>query len=198
MKILIWNFNMINIIKFDDKVIKDTDEILKKYFPKYDYVKYIEKLNKSIHGNMKQMCDDSHYGEITFKFYKDYKKYSRILKISSDEEIISIDDGFISKGYLPVEIKDKEIDFFSFELEFDWDCVLIESFEDLEEYLVELEKRLENYYFIYTNKETKPLFKKQKEIKREIQKKEKELEEYNKKMNAQIKKIVEINKDFKI
>ena len=179
-------------VKFDFEVIDKVDEILQKHGIKFSYHDYMEKLQKKYGIDMKTFCDD-----YTDDIYIDWnkcsawkKKYKKLC-INEDTSIIEIEHGFINQVYYPEKIDNNE----TYEVVFD-EGEYIDSLEELDKWLTEIETRLDGYLHLITSKDTKDLYKDFLACNEEKDNIEKQINEKKKKIRQSINLVLSAKKDF--
>lgn len=182
----------INVLKFDWDVCKQVDEIFAKHNIQCSYTKFIKILDKKYKGNMYDFA--ANYGDyeyIKFSKFKNLAYAKKVVNVPNDFAVIKIADGFIKDICMPPKLK--EIQDFQ---DIQWTWKPVNSLEDLDNKLTEMETTYKEVIEFYKKPEVKELMKTMAEIK---QKEEviKELREETKtKIQKQINKIINITNDF--
>lgn len=178
---------MIEIVKFDEDVIEETQKIFDKYGMKFNYKDYIEDKRKK-YKTAKQFCDYCCSGDLRYNDLIDCRKY-RGLSINKYDSIIRFDDGFINKIYLP------SLDYYDYSIRF-IDSNKIDSIEDLDEQLGAFFKRLNSYVKMVKSKEFKNLLNLSKQKQEEKNKVIEECDSFNSKLTESMKKLESMYNDF--
>ena len=183
---------MINVIKFDWDICKKVDEILAKHNIQINYTKFIQLLDKKYNGNMYDFQDN--YGAdvyVKFSKFKNLAFAKKVANVPNDCSVLRISDGFISDICMPPklnEIKDFQ--------DIQWDWKPVNSLEDLDNKLTEMETTYKEVVEFYKKPEVKNLLKTMTVI-NEKEKEIKQLREDTKtKIQMQINKIINITNDF--
>lgn len=182
----------INVIKFDWDLCKKVDEILAKHNVKCYYTKYIQILDKKYKGNMYNY--EQNYGTdeyVKFSKFKNLAFAKKVVNVPNDFSVLRMSDGFIKDICMPPKLQ--EIKDFQ---DIQWDWKPVDSLEDLDNKLTEMETTYKEVVEFYKKPEVKNLLK----TMVEINKKEEEIkqlrEETKTKIQKQINKIINITNDF--
>lgn len=184
---------MINIIKFDLDMCKQVDEILAKHNVQFFYTKFIQILEKKYKGNMydfqSNYCHDEY---VKFSKFKNLAFAKKVVNVPNDFSVLRISDGFIKDICMLSklqEIKDLQ--------DIQWEWHPVNSLEDLDNKLTEMETTYKEVVEFYKIPEVKELLK----TIVAINEKEEEInqlrEETKTKIQKQINKIINITNDFK-
>lgn len=182
----------INVIKFDWNLCKQVDEILAKHNVQVNYTKFIQILDNKYKGNMYDYVANYDADEyVRFSKFKNLTFAKKVINISNDFEVLMLSEGFIKNICMPPKLK--EIKDFQ---DIQWDWKPVNSLEDLDNKLTEMETTYKEIVEFYK----KPEFKKLMKTMLEINNKEKEIkqlrEDTKTKIQNQINKIININNDF--
>jgi hypothetical protein len=182
----------INVIKFDWDLCKQVDEILAKHNVQANYTKFIQILDKKFKGNMYNF--QANYGDYEYVKFSKFKNLifaKKVVNVPNDFAVLKLTDGFISDICMPPKLK--EIKDFQ-DIQWDWEPV--QSLEDLDNKLTEMETTYKEVVEFYKKPEVKNLLKTMAVINR----KEEEIKQLRKetktKIQNQITKIININNDF--
>lgn len=182
----------INVIKFDWDLCKQVDEILAKHNVQCSYTKFIQILDKKYKGNMYNF--QANYGDdeyVKFSKFKNLAFAKKVVSIPNNFSVLRLSDGFIKDICMPPKLK--EIKDFQ-DIQWEWEPV--NSLEDLDNKLTEMETTYKEVVEFYKKPEVKMLLK----TMVEINKKEEEIkilrEETKTKIQNQINKIINITNDF--
>lgn len=182
----------INVIKFDWDVCKQVDDILAKHNVQFFYTKFIQILDKKYKGNMYNF--DVNYGDdeyVKFSKFKNLAFAKKVVNVPNDFSVLRISDGFIKDICMPPKLQ--EIKDFQ---DIQWDWKPVNSLEDLDNKLTEMETTYKEVVEFYKKPEVKNLLKTMAAINR----KEEEIKQLRKetktKIQNQITKIININNDF--
>lgn len=183
---------MINVIKFDWDVCKQVDDILAKHNVQVNYTKFIQILDKKYKGNMYDF--QANYGDdeyVKFSKFKNLAFAKKVVNVPNDFSVLRISDGFIKDICMPPKLQ--EIKDFQ---DIQWDWKPVNSLEDLDNKLTEMETTYKEVVEFYKKPEVKNLLKTMAAINR----KEEEIKQLRKetktKIQNQITKIININNDF--
>lgn len=183
---------MINVIKFDWDMCKQVDEILAKHNVQVNYTKFIQILDKKYKGDMYNF--QANYGDdeyVKFSRFKNLAFAKKVVNIPTDFSVLRISDGFIKEICMPPKLQ--EIQDFQ---DIQWDWKPVNSLEDLDNKLTEMEATYKEIVEFYKKPEVKKLMK----TMLEINKKEEEIkqlrEDAKTKTQKQINKIINITNDF--
>jgi hypothetical protein len=182
----------INVIKFDWDLCKQVDEILAKHNVQVNYTKFIQILEKKYKGNMYDF--QANYGDdeyVKFSKFKNLAFAKKVVDIPTDFSVLRVSDGFIKDICMPPKLK--EIKDFQ---DIQWDWKPVNSLEDLDNKLTEMETTYKEVVEFYKKPEVKNLLKTMAVIDR----KEEEIKQLRKetktKIQNQITKIINITNDF--
>lgn len=182
----------INVIKFDWDLCKQVDEILAKHNVQANYTKFIQILDKKYKGDMYNF--QANYGDDEYVKFSEFKNLAfakKVVNVSNDFSVLRISDGFIKDICMPPKLK--EIKDFQ---DIQWDWKPVNSLEDLDNKLTEMETTYKEVVEFYKKPEVKKLMK----TMLEINKKEEEIkqlrEDTKTKIQKQINKIINITNDF--
>lgn len=182
----------INVIKFDWDLCKQVDEILAKHNVQVNYTKFIQILDKKYKGNMYDF--QANYGDdeyVKFSKFKNLAFAKKVVNVPNDFSVLRISDGFIKDICMPPKLQ--EIKDFQ---DIQWDWKPVNSLEDLDNKLTEMETTYKEVVEFYKKPEVKNLLKTMAVINR----KEEEIKQLRKetktKIQNQITKIININNDF--
>jgi len=183
---------MINVIKFDWDMCKQVDEILAKHNVQVNYTKFIQILDKKYKGDMYNF--QANYGDdeyVKFSKFKNLAFAKKVVNVPNDFSVLRISDGFIKDICMPPKLQ--EIQDFQ---DIQWDWKPVNSLEDLDNKLTEMETTYKEVVEFYKKPEVKNLLKTMALINR----KEEEIKQLRKetktKIQNQITKIININNDF--
>lgn len=182
----------INVIKFDWDLCKQVDEILAKHNVQANYTKFIQILENKYKGNMYDF--QANYGDdeyVKFSKFKNLAFAKKVVNVPNDFSVLRISDGFIKDICMPPKLQ--EIKDFQ---DIQWDWKPVNSLEDLDNKLTEMETTYKEVVEFYKKPEVKNLLKTMAVINR----KEEEIKQLRKetktKIQNQITKIININNDF--
>jgi hypothetical protein len=182
----------INVIKFDWDLCKQVDDILTKHNVQFFYTKFIQILDKKYKGNMYNF--DVNYSDdeyVKFSKFKNLSYAKKVVNVPNDFSVLRISDGFIKDICMPPKLK--EIKDFQ---DIQWDWKPVNSLEDLDNKLTEMETTYKEVVEFYKKPEVKNLLKTMAVINR----KEEEIKQLRKetktKIQNQITKIINITNDF--
>ena len=183
----------INVIKFDWDLCKKVDEVLAKHKVQFFYTKYIQILEKKYKGDMYNF--ELNYGDyetVKFSKFKNLAFAKKVVNVPNDFIVLKLSDGFIREICMPTKLK--EIKDFQ---DIQWEWQPVNSLEDLDNKLTEMETTYKEVVEFYKKPEIKELLK----MIVAINEKEEEIkqlrEETKAKIQKQINKIININNDFK-
>ena len=183
---------MINVIKFDWDVCKQVDEILAKHNVQVNYTKFIQILDKKYKGNMYNF--QANYGDdeyVKFSKFKNLAFAKKVVNVPTDFSVLRISDGFIKDICMPPKLQ--EIQDFQ---DIQWDWKPVNSLEDLDNKLTEMETTYKEVVEFYKKPEVKALMKTMVEIKAKEEAIKLLREETKTKIQKQITKIINITNDF--
>ena len=182
----------INVIKFDWDLCKQVDEILAKHNVQISYTKFIQILDKKFKGNMYDYeANYSNYEYVNFSKFKNLAFAKKVVNIPKDFAVLKIDDGFIRQICMPPKLK--EIKDFQ---DIQWEWQPVNSLEDLDNKLTEMETTYKEVVEFYKKPEVKALLKTMVEIKAKEEALKQLREETKAKIQKQITKIINITNDF--
>lgn len=182
----------INLIKFDWDLCKQVDEILAKHNVQVNYTKFIQILDKKYKGNMYNF--QANYGDdeyVKFSKFKNLAYAKKVVNIPTDFSVLRISDGFIKDICMPPKLQ--EIQDFQ---DIQWDWKPVNSLEDLDNKLTEMETTYKEVVEFYKKPEVKALMKTMVEIKAKEEAIKQLREETKTKIQKQITKIINITNDF--
>ena len=182
----------INVIKFDWDVCKQVDEIFAKHNVQFFYTKFIQILDKKYKGNMYNF--DVNYSDdeyVKFSKFKNLAYAKKVVNIPTDFLVLRISDGFIKDICMPPKLQ--EIQDFK---DIQWDWKPVNSLEDLDNKLTEMETTYKEVVEFYKKSEVKNLLKTMVEINRKEEAIKQLREETKAKIQKQITKIINITNDF--
>ena len=182
----------INVIKFDWDLCKQVDEILAKHNVQVNYTKFIQILDKKYKGNMYNFA--SNYGDLEYVKFSKFKNLAyakKVVNVPSDFAVLKITDGFITDICMPPKLK--EIKDFQ---DIQWDWQPVNSLEDLDNKLTEMETTYKEVVEFYKKPEVKNLLKTMALINRKEEEIKQLREETKAKIQKQITKIINITNDF--
>lgn len=182
----------INVIKFDWDLCKKVDEILAKHNVKFFYTKFIQILDKKYKGNMYNF--EANYGDdeyVKFSKFKNLAFAKKVVNIPNDFSVIRVSDGFIKDICMPPKLQ--EIQDFQ---DIQWDWKPVNSLEDLDNKLTEMETTYKEVVEFYKKPEVKNLLKTMALINRKEEEIKQLREETKAKIQKQITKIINITNDF--
>lgn len=182
----------INLIKFDWDLCKQVDEVLAKHNVQFFYTKFVQILNKKYKGDMYDFeCNYGDYETVKFSKFKNLSFAKKVVNVPTDFAVLKISDGFIRDICMPPKLKEVK-DFQNIQ----WDWQPVNSVEDLDNKLTEMENTYKEVVEFYKKPEVKKLMKTMMEID-EKEEEIKELREETKtKIQKQINKIINITNDF--
>ena len=183
---------MINVIKFDWDMCKQVDEILAKHNVQVNYTKFIQILDKKYKGDMYNF--QANYGDdeyVKFSKFKNLAFAKKVVNIPNDFSVIRISDGFIKDICMPPKLK--EIKDFQ---DIQWEWQPVNSLEDLDNKLTEMETTYKEVVEFYKKPEVKNLLKTMALINRKEEEIKQLREETKAKIQKQITKIINITNDF--
>ena len=183
---------MINVIKFDWDMCKQVDEILAKHNVQVNYTKFIQILDKKYKGDMYNF--QANYGDdeyVKFSKFKNLAFAKKVVNIPNDFSVIRISDGFIKDICMPPKLKDIK-DF----QDIQWEWYPVNSLEDLDNKLTEMETTYKEVVEFYKKPEVKNLLKTMALINRKEEEIKQLREETKAKIQKQITKIINITNDF--
>lgn len=183
---------MINVIKFDWDLCKQVDEILAKHNVQVNYTKFIQILDKKYKGNMYNF--QANYGDdeyVKFSKFKNLAFAKKVVNVPTDFSVLRISDGFIKDICMPPKLQ--EIQDFQ---DIQWDWKPVNSLEDLDNKLTEMETTYKEVVDFYKKPEVKALMKTMVEIKAKEEAIKQLREETRTKIQKQITKIINITNDF--
>ena len=183
---------MINVIKFDWDMCKQVDEILAKHNVQVNYTKFIQILDKKYKGDMYNF--QANYGDdeyVKFSKFKNLAFAKKVVKIPTDFSVLRISDGFIKDICMPPKLQ--EIQDFQ---DIQWDWKPVNSLEDLDNKLTEMETTYKEVVEFYKKPEVKNLLKTLALINRKEEEIKQLREETKAKIQKQITKIINITNDF--
>lgn len=185
----------INVIKFDWDLCKKVDEVLAKHKVQFFYTKYIQILDKKYKGDMYNF--ELNYGDyetVKFSKFKNLAFAKKVVNVPNDFIVLKLSDGFIREICMPPKLK--EIKDFQ-DIQWEWEWHPVNSLEDLDNKLTEMETTYKEVVEFYKTPEVKELLK----TIVAINEKEEEInqlrEETKTKIQKQINKIINITNDFK-
>lgn len=182
----------INVIKFDLDLCKQVDEILAKHNVQVCYTKFIQILDKKYKGNMYDFA--ANYGDLEYvKFckFKNLAYAKKVVNVPNDFAVIKITDGFITDICMPPKLK--EIKDFQ---DIQWEWQPVNSLEDLDNKLTEMETTYKEVIEFYKKPEVKALMKTMAEFNQKEEAIKQLREETKTKIQNQINKIINITNDF--
>lgn len=182
----------INVIKFDWDLCKQVDEILAKHNVKFFYTKFIQILDKKYKGNMYNF--EANYGDdeyVKFSKFKNLAFAKKVVNVPNDFSVLRVSDGFIKDICMPPKLK--EIKDFQ---DIQWSWFPVNSLEDLDNKLTEMETTYKEVVEFYKKPEVKELLGMMVEIKRKEEEIKQLREETKTKIQNQINKIINITNDF--
>lgn len=183
---------MINVIKFDWDICKQVDEILAKHNVQFSYTKFIQMLDKKYNGDMYkfELNGDEEY--VKFPKFKNLTYAKKVINVPNDFSVLMLDNGYISQICMPhklQEIKDFQ--------DIQWPWKPVNSLEDLDNKLTEMETTYKEVVEFYKKPEVKNLMKTMAEINSKEEEIKQLREETKAKIQKQITKIINITNDFK-
>lgn len=182
----------INVIKFDWDVCKQVDEIFAKHNVQFSYTKFIQILDKKFNGNMYNF--DANYGDdeyVKFSKFKNLAFAKKVVNVPNDFAVLRVSDGFIRDICMPPKLK--EIEDFQ---DIQWDWQPVNSLEDLDNKLNEMETTYKEVVEFYKKPEVKNLLKTMALINRKEEAIKQLREETKTKIQKHITKIINITNDF--
>ncbi|MBO7212804.1 MAG: hypothetical protein J6V44_17615 [Methanobrevibacter sp.] len=182
----------INVIKFDWDLCKQVDEILAKHNVQCYYTKFIQILDKKYKGNMYNF--QANYGDyeyVKFSKFKNLAYAKKVVNIPTDFAVLKITDGFITDICMPPKLK--EIKDFQ---DIQWDWKPVNSLEDLDNKLTEMEITYKEVIEFYKKPEVKKLLKTLAEFNQKEEAIKQLREETKTKIQKQLNKIINITNDF--
>jgi len=183
---------MINVIKFDLDLCKQVDEILAKHNVQVNYTKFIQILENKYKGNMYDF--QANYGDdeyVKFSKFKNLAFAKKVVNVPNDFSVLRISDGFIKDICMPPKLQ--EIKDFQ---DINWEWEPVNSLEDLDNKLTEMETTYKEVVEFYKKPEVKNLLKTMVAINRKEEEIKQLREETKAKIQKQITKIININNDF--
>ena len=183
---------MINVIKFDWDMCKQVDEILAKHNVQVNYTKFIQILDKKYKGDMYNF--QANYGDdeyVKFSKLKNLAFAKKVVNVPNDFSVLRISDGFIKDICMPPKLQ--EIQDFQ---DIQWDWKPVNSLEDLDNKLTEMETTYKEVVEFYKKPEVKNLLKTMALINRKEEEIKQLREETKAKIQKQITKIINITNDF--
>lgn len=183
---------MINVIKFDWDLCKKVDEILAKHNVQVNYTKFIQILDKKYKGDMYNF--QANYGDdeyVKFSKFKNLAYAKKVVNIPTDFSVLRISDGFIKDICMPPKLQ--EIQDFQ---DIQWDWKPVNSLEDLDNKLTEMETTYKEVVEFYKKPEVKKLLITMVEINKKEEAIKQLREETKTKIQKQITKIINITNDF--
>lgn len=183
----------INVIKFDWDLCKQVDEVFAKHNVQCYYTKYIQILDKKYKGNMYNF--ESNYSDdeyVKFSKFKNLAFAKKVVNVPNDFSVLRLSDGFIKDICMPPKLQ--EIKDFQ---DIQWEWKPVDSLEDLDNKLTEMETTYKEVVEFYKKPEIKNLLKTMVEINRKEETIKQLREETKTKIQTQINKIINITNDFK-
>lgn len=183
----------INVIKFDWDLCKKVDEVLAKHKVQFFYTKYIQILDKKYKGDMYNF--ELKYGDyetVNFSKFKNLAFAKKVVNVPNDFIVLKLSDGFIREICMPPKLK--EIKDFK---DIQWEWQPVNSLEDLDNKLTEMETTYKEVVEFYKKPEIKELLKTIVAINEKEEEIKQLREETKAKIQKQINKIININNDFK-
>lgn len=183
----------INVIKFDWDLCKQVDEVLAKHNVQFFYTKFIQILDKKYKGDMYNF--ELNYGNeeyVKFSKFKNLSFTKKVVNVPNDFAVLKLDDGFIREICMPpklIEIKDFQ--------DIQWEWQPVNSLEDLDNKLTEMETTYKEVVEFYKKPEVKELLKTIDAINEKEEEIKQLREETKAKIQNQINKIINITNDFK-
>ncbi len=182
----------INVIKFDWDLCKQVDEILAKHNVHFSYTNFIQILDKKYNGNMYDYetiyCADEY---VRFSRFKNLSFEKKVINVPNDFAVLKLSGGFIKDICMPPklnEIKDFQ--------DIQWDWKPVNSLEDLDNKLTEMETTYKEVVEFYKKPEIKKLLKTMDEFNEKEEEIKQLREETKTKIQKQINKIINITNDF--
>lgn len=182
----------INVIKFDWDLCKQVDEILAKHNVQVNYTKCIQILENKYKGNMYDF--QANYGDdeyVKFSKFKNLAFAKKVVNVPNDFSVLRISDGFIKDICMPPKLQ--EIKDFQ---DIQWDWKPVNSLEDLDNKLTEMETTYKEVVEFYKKPEVKNLLKTMTVINSKEEEIKQLREETKAKIQKQITKIINITNDF--
>lgn len=183
----------INVIKFDLDLCKQVDEILAKHNVQFFYTKFIQILDKKYKGDMYNF--QANYGDYDYVKFSKFKNLSfakKVVNIPTNFPVLKLDCGFIREICMPPKLK--EIKDFQ---DIQWEWHPVNSLEDLDNKLTEMETTYKEVVEFYNTPEVKELLKTIVAINEKEEEIKQLREETKTKIQKQINKIINITNDFK-
>lgn len=183
----------INVIKFDLDLCKQVDEILAKHNVQFFYTKFIQILDKKYKGDMYNF--QANYGDYDYVKFSKFKNLSfakKVVNIPTHFPVLKLDCGFIREICMPPKLK--EIKDFQ---DIQWEWQPVNSLEDLDNKLTEMETTYKEVVEFYKKPEIKELLKTIVAINEKEEEIKQLREETKAKIQKQINKIINITNDFK-
>lgn len=183
----------INVIKFDWDLCKKVDEVLAKHKVQFFYTKYIQILDKKYKGDMYNF--ELNYGDyetVKFSKFKNLAFAKKVVNVPNDFIVLKLSDGFIREICMPPKLK--EIKDFQ---DIQWEWQPVNSLEDLDNKLTEMETTYKEVVEFYKKPEIKELLKTIVAINEKEEEIKQLREETKTKIQKQINKIINITNDFK-
>ena len=183
----------INVIKFDLDLCKQVDEILAKHNVQFFYTKFIQILDKKYKGDMYNF--QANYGDYDYVKFSKFKNLSfakKVVNIPTYFSVLKLDCGFIREICMPPKLK--EIKDFQ---DIQWEWHPVNSLEDLDNKLTEMETTYKEVVEFYKTPEVKELLKTIVAINEKEEEIKQLREETKTKIQKQINKIINITNDFK-
>lgn len=185
----------INVIKFDWDLCKQVDEILAKHNVQFFYTKFIQILDKKYKGDMYNF--QANYGDYDYVKFSKFKNLSfakNVVNIPTYFPVLKLDCGFIIEICMPPKLK--EIKDFQ-DIQWEWEWHPVNSLEDLDNKLTEMETTYKEVVEFYKTPEVKELLKTIVAINEKEEEIKQLREETKTKIQKQINKIINITNDFK-
>ena len=182
----------INVIKFDWDLCKHVDEVLAKHNVQFFYTKFIQILDKKYKGDMYNF--ELNYGDeeyVKFSKFKNLSFTKKVVNVPNDFAVLKLDDGFIREICMPPKLK--EIKDFQ---DIQWEWQPVNSLEDLDNKLTEMETTYKEVVEFYKKPEVKELLKTIDAINEKEEEIKQLREETKTKIQKQINKIINITNDF--
>ena len=182
----------INVIKFDWDLCKKVDEVLAKHNVQFFYTKFIQILDKKYKGDMYNF--ELNYGDeeyVKFSKFKNLSFTKKVVNVPNDFAVLKLDDGFIREICMPPKLK--EIKDFQ---DIQWEWQPVNSLEDLDNKLTEMETTYKEVVEFYKKPEVKELLKTIVAINEKEEEIKQLREETKAKIQNQINKIINITNDF--
>ena len=182
----------INVIKFDWDLCKQVDKILAKHNVQISYTKFIQILDNKYKGNMYDYA--ANYGTTEYVKFSKFKNLSfakKVINVPNDFEVLMLSEGFIKDICMPPKLK--EIKDFQ---DIQWEWKPVNSLEDLDNKLTEMEATYKEIVEFYKKPEVKKLMKTMLEINKKDEEIKQLREDTKTKIQMQINKIINITNDF--